>query len=98
MGRLIDADLLIDVIKNIQDHMREVNKKPVPVDAREIFTLFIEMVEKQSTAYDLEEVVKQLEELKEKGFVSGITFGPYEFGACHALDRAIEIVRNGGAK
>lgn len=27
--------------------MREANKNPVPVDAREIFTLFIEMVEQQ---------------------------------------------------
>lgn len=45
---MIDEKKLIEVIKNIQDHMREVNAKPVPVDAREIFTLFVEMVEHQS--------------------------------------------------
>lgn len=44
---MIDERKLIEVIKNVQDHMREANANPVPVDAREIFTLFIEMVEKQ---------------------------------------------------
>ena len=45
--RMIDEKKLIEVIKNVQNTMRETNKKPVPVDAREIFTLFIGMVEKQ---------------------------------------------------
>lgn len=103
MGRLIDEDLLIDVIKNIQDHMREVNKKPVPVDAREIFTLFIEMVEKQSTAYDLEEVVKQLEAQKAVAFITLANTSDAALDASYRnviayLDGAIEIVRNGGAK
>lgn len=47
MKFMIDEKKLIEVIKNVQEHMREVNKKPVPVDARDIFTLFIEMVERQ---------------------------------------------------
>lgn len=45
---MIDEKKLIEVIKNVQDHMKEKNKEPVPVDAREIFTLFFEMVESQS--------------------------------------------------
>ena len=44
---MIDEKKLIEIIKNVQYHMREANKNPVPVDAREIFTLFIEMVEQQ---------------------------------------------------
>ena len=92
MSRLIDADLLIDVIKNIQDHMREVNKNPVPVDAREIFTLFIEMVEKQSTAYDPEEVVELLE--------GASYFSEYLDAKTRYINlyKAIKIVREGGVK
>lgn len=95
MSRLIDADLLTDVIKNIQDHMREVNKNPVLVDAREIFTLFIEMVEKQSTAYDLEAVMK---ELKEKAFPDFEEEYTCNGGLLLHYDDVIEIGRNGGVK
>lgn len=48
------------------------------------------------TAYDPDKVVEQLEDCKTKRYVSGITHNPYEFGACHAMDDAIEIVRKGG--
>jgi hypothetical protein len=47
------------------------------------------------TAFDIEEVIKELEEMKTKTFVSGITWNPYEFGACHAIDKVIEIVKGG---
>lgn len=47
MGSLISREALVEVITNVQEHMREANVKPVPVDAREIFTLFIEMVNAQ---------------------------------------------------
>lgn len=49
MSDLISREALIGVIKNVQEHMREANAKPVPVDAREIFTLFVEMVNAQPT-------------------------------------------------
>ena len=48
MSDLISRSALVEVIKNVQEHMREANAKPVPVDAREIFTLFIEMVNARS--------------------------------------------------
>jgi hypothetical protein len=38
-------------------------------------------------------ITKQLEELKTKRFVSGISSNPYEFGACHAIDIAIETIK-----
>ena len=47
MSDLISRSALVEVIKNVQEHMREANAKPVSVDAREIFTLFIEMVNAQ---------------------------------------------------
>jgi hypothetical protein len=39
-----------------------------------------------------EKIREKLEETKTKKYVSGITSNAYEFGACHALDDAIEIV------
>ena len=55
----------------------------------------LEMIDEQPTAYEVDAVVKELEDMKTKTFVSGITFDPYEFGACHAIDKAIEIVKGG---
>ena len=95
MSRLIDADLMVEVIKNIQDHMREVNKKPVPVDAREIFTLFIEMVEEQTAAYNPEAVVQQL---KKKAFQDVEKEYTCNGGLLLHYDDVMEIVRNGGVK
>ncbi len=43
----------------------------------------------------LNEVVEQLEDCKMKKYVTGITHNPYEFGACHGIDDAIEIVKGG---
>ena len=39
-----------------------------------------------------EKIREKLKETKTKGYVTGITNNPYEFGACSALDRAVEIV------
>ena len=39
-----------------------------------------------------EKIKERLEDYKTKGFVTGFTNNPYEFGACHAMDKAIEIV------
>lgn len=55
-------------------------------------------IDEQPTAYDIDKVVEQLEECKTKKYVSGITNTPYEFGACHAMDDAIKIVKGGGTK
>ena len=55
-------------------------------------------IDEQPTAYDIDKVVEQLEECKTKKYVSGITNTPYEFGACHAMDDAIKIVKGDGTK
>jgi hypothetical protein len=40
----------------------------------------------------IEKLIGRLEEHKTKAYVTGITNNPYEFGACNAMDSAIEIV------
>ena len=43
----------------------------------------------------LDTVAKQLEEYKTKMYVTGITHDAYEFGACHAMDTAIKMIKRG---
>ena len=38
-------------------------------------------------------IIELLEDTKTKCFVTGITANPYEFGACYAMDKAIEIIK-----
>ena len=86
--RLIDADELIEMIK---DH----NKKCSAVlsgAVKEIYEIahehIINLVEIQPTAYDVENVVEKLEEQ---------SFGYYlTDGEAVDLEDAIECVRNGG--
>ena len=49
-----------------------------------------------NTRKPIEQIINRLEDEKTKRFVSGITSNPYEFGACHAMDIAIEIVKDEG--
>lgn len=52
-----------------------------------------EAIQAWNTRKPVDDVLDRLEEAKTKKFVSGITASPYEFGACHAMDTAIEIVK-----
>lgn len=52
-----------------------------------------EFVTKEAVKDFTENIIEQLEELKTKRFVSGITADSYEVGACHAIDIAIDVIR-----
>ncbi len=54
------------------------------------------MIERWNSRKPIERIAERLEEVKTKGYVTGITANPYEFGACHAMDRAIKIVKEEG--
>ena len=73
MSRLIDADKLIEDI---------LNSMPTG-SARGVFRAFIE---EQPTAYDVEKVVEQLEELRVNAFNDEVLI----------INDAIEIVERGG--
>ena len=55
-----------------------------------------EAIEAWNRREPIDKIVEQLEDCKIKKYVSGITHNPYEFGACHAMDDAIEVVKKGG--
>jgi hypothetical protein len=84
MSRLIDADDLIEYIK-IWDIGNSISS-----DQKE----FIDCVNKQLTAFDVDEVVEQLEMLiEDKTSESGD-----DWYTAQCLDEAVDIVKGGGVE
>ena len=84
MGRLIDADELIEYIK-----IWEIGTS-ISSDQKE----FIDCINNQPTAFDVDEVVQQLEKLiEDKTSESGD-----DWWAAQCLNEAIEIVKGGGVE
>lgn len=81
MGRLIDADDLIEYIK-----IWEIGNS-ISSDQKE----FIDCVNKQPTAFDIDDVVAQLKQLKRD-----IRLDIAYENVGNALDEAIEIVKGSG--
>lgn len=93
MGRLIDADELIEYIK-----IWEIGTS-ISSDQKE----FIDCINNQPTAFDADKVVEQLKELKMRYFLTIANTGDKKLDVVYenvgnALDRAIEIVKGGGAE
>ena len=97
MSRLIDADDLIEYIK-----ICEIGNS-ISSDQKE----FIDCINEQPTAFDVDEVVRQIKDIKDKEYVACTDqkcgYCKY-FSTCScgdnadklALDCAIEIVKGGG--
>lgn len=88
MSRLIDADDLIEYIK-----IWEIGNS-ISSDQKE----FIDCVNRQPTAFDVDKAVKQLKALKMRYFLT-ITGDADKDCACkniaNAIDRAVEIIKGG---
>lgn len=82
MGRLIDADKLIDHLEKVK------NESASLVDMAHIIG-FQSVIDAQPTAYDVNAVVEQLEKEFKKYYGENWNKAPY-------LIRAIEIVKGGG--
>ena len=93
--RLIDADTLVKDLS----YLYTKNHIPVDMRAKEILTTIME----QPTAYDIDKVVEELEELKMRYFLTIANTGDeksdfaYE-NVGNVLDKAIEIVKQGGVR
>lgn len=93
MSRLIDADDLIEYIK-IWDIGNSISS-----DQKE----FIDCVNRQFTAFNVDKVVEQLKDLKAMYWFSIANTGDKKLDVTYenvgnALDRAIEIVKGGGVE
>lgn len=91
--KLIDADELIKYIK-----IWEIGTS-ISSDQKE----FIDCVNKQPTAFDVDKVVEQLKDLKAMYWVSIANTGDEKLDVAYekvgnALDRAIEIVKENGVE
>lgn len=93
MSRLIDADELIKYIK-----IWEIGTS-ISSDQKE----FIDCVNKQPTAFDVDKVPKQLKDLKAMYWFSIANTGDKKLDVAYenvgnALDEAIKIVKGGGVE
>lgn len=89
MSRLIDADELIKYIK-----IWEIGTS-ISSDQKE----FIDCVNKQPTAFDVDKIVEQLETKKTRDTELKKKYIPEYFkGKADAFEFAIEIVKGGGAE
>ena len=91
MSRLIDADELIKYIK-----IWEIGTS-ISSDQKE----FIDCVNKQLTAFDMDKVIEQLEELKMRYFLTIANTGDADKDCAYknianTIDKAVEIVKGGG--
>ena len=84
MGRLIDADKLKHVVHCAYSDDLEI----------------LEKIDEQPTAFDVDKVIEQLEELKMRYFLTIANTGDEKLDVAYekvgnALDRAVEIVKGG---
>ena len=96
MGRLIDADKLLEETRRDRDYARKNGFLDMYYERQAL----IDRIESQPTSYDVEKAVEQLEELKMRYFLTIANTGDeksdfaYE-NVGNALDKAIEIVKAG---
>ena len=96
MGRLIDADKLLEETRRDRDYARKNGFLDMYYERQ----VLIDRIKSQPTAYDLDDVVEQLEELKSLVPVNRILDDivnekPKELGMLIAYSKAIEIVKGG---
>ena len=88
MGRLIDADDLIGVIQYNTNY--KPNKSAIMADE------LIRYINSQPTAYDVDKVVEQLKEAKEKSTEENKNISEEAKAWNEALNEAIFFVKGGG--
>ena len=98
--RLIDADALLEQY-NLKDATKYGNKD-AEQQAHSYSTMMLyeiaDMIEDAPTAYDVDEVVEKLEEVKNKDTEIALDEAQKErcFWYAQGMNRAIEIVKGGG--
>ena len=103
--RLIDADLLAQKVKGWLNP--DPNSDSIMIDSDDSVACILREIEEQPTAYDVSKVVEQNNELKEYDVCANISCETCRYtGQCWegergqkvAIDRAVEIVKEGGAE
>lgn len=93
MGRLIDADKLLEETRRDRDYA----EKNGFMDMYHERQALIDRIEAQPTAYDVDKVVEQLEDRKSLMLETlKISEADIDRGRIYGMDKAIEIVKGGG--
>ena len=91
--RLIDADKLLEETRKDRDYAEKNGFLDMYYERQAL----IDRIKSQPTAYDLDEVVKQLEELLDESYKAYcIAFNSDDRAEYDAYTNAIEIVKGGG--
>ena len=99
MSRLIDVDLLVKKCKEWLEPKAPDEDEMVPLT--DIAVSVLMEIEEQPIAFDTQKVVKELEDLKMRYFLTIANTGDADkdcayLNTANAIDKAIEIVKRGG--
>ena len=95
MGRLIDADKLLETLQDLEPHCENKDYEYGMLNTMRYY--MPKIINDEPTAYDVDKVVEQLEEVKNKDTQIALDEEQKErcFWYAQGMNRAIEIVKGG---
>ena len=96
MGRLIDADKLLETLQDLEPHCENKDYEYGMLNTMRYY--MPKIINDEPTAFDTEKIVEQLEEVKNKDTEIALDEAQKErcFWYAQGMNRAIEIVKGGG--
>ena len=96
MGRLIDADKLLETLQDLEPHCENKDYEYGMLNTMRYY--MPKIINDEPTAYDVDKVVEKLEEIKNKDTEIALDEAQKErcFWYAQGMNRAIEIVKGGG--
>ena len=96
MGRLIDADKLLETLQDLEPHCENKDYEYGMLNAMKYY--MPKIINDEPTVFDVDKVVEQLEEVKNKDTEIALDEAQKErcFWYAQGMNRAIEIVKGGG--
>ena len=94
MGRLIDADKLLETLQDLEPHCENKDYEYGMLNTMRYYMLKI--INDEPTAYDVDKVVEKLEEIRVKKTCNKEKCDTKELCRICVVDDAIEIVKGGG--
>ena len=96
MGRLIDADKLLETLQDLEPHCENKDYEYGMLNTMRYY--MPKIINDEPTVFDVDKVVEQLEEVKNKDTEIALDEAQKErcFWYAQGMNRAIEIVKGGG--
>ena len=96
MGRLIDADKLLETLQDLEPHCENKDYECGMLSTMKYY--MPKIINDEPTVFDVDKVVEQLEEVKNKDTEIALDEAQKErcFWYAQGMNRAIEIVKGGG--